>query len=81
VAGHYYDSAIAIIKALRDEGLSTEADAIDEAVSTATLGTELVSILVYELKRTNVAEKSGNLILRKRINGLLAAIERELSTP
>ena len=74
----YWERAREIVAALRREGLNAEADVVDEAVTAACTGTELIVGVRWHLQQSGAAAKTINRDTRRAIDSLLQDIDMEL---
>lgn len=76
---NYYNEAFVIADALAAEGLVTESKAIRDAIESSSTATEILMRLRWQMQQIHAAKKSLLLHSRRRIESLIAALDRELS--
>jgi hypothetical protein len=70
----YHQEAREIAQHLADEGHSTEARALIEAIDSGATGTEILMALRWHLQQVDMAKLAMNLGMRTKIRELIAAI-------
>jgi len=76
---NYYNDAFGIADALAAEGLVTESKAIRDAIESSSTATEILMRLRWQMQQIHAAKNSISLDTRRRIESLIAALDRELS--
>jgi hypothetical protein len=75
----YYAETARIAKALQDEGLDSEAQALRDIVDRGSTATEILMGVRWQLKQSDVINKTQNFATKRGIQTLLDALDRELS--
>ena len=74
----YWERALEIVASLRREGLNAEADRVNEAVTAAGTGTELIIGVRWHLQQSGAVDKTIDRDTRRAIVSLLEDIDMEL---
>jgi hypothetical protein len=75
----YYAETGQIIEALTSEGLSSEADALREAMAKGSTATEILMAIRWHLQQIDRANKSANLTTKRRVRALVKELDKVLS--
>lgn len=76
---NYYDEAFRIADDLAAQGLVTESTAIRDAIESSSTATEILMRLRWQMREINAVDKTVLLGTRRRMESLIAALERELA--
>jgi ABC-type branched-subunit amino acid transport system substrate-binding protein len=75
----YYAETHAIAAALASEGLSSDAEALRDAIAAGSTGTEILMHVRWLLRQLDEANKTSSLVTKRKIRDVLAALDRALS--
>ena len=75
----YYEEARTIINSLEREGLRSEADAVREVMAAGATATEILMGVRWQLQQIERANKTANVVTKRRIRELLQELNKVLS--
>ena len=75
----FYAETRAIAEAFVDEGLSSDAEALQAAMAEGATATEILMRIRWLLQQIDRANKTSNLATKRRIDELLKALDAVLS--
>jgi hypothetical protein len=75
----YYEEARQIITALKSEGLLAEADAVREVMEAGVTATEILMGVRWQLKQIDGANKTANVVTKRKIRDLVEELNKVLS--
>jgi hypothetical protein len=75
----YYAQTRQIIDALAAEGLSSDGDALRDAIAAGSTGTEILMAVRWHLQQVDRSNKTSNVVTKRMIRELLDQLESLLS--
>jgi hypothetical protein len=76
---NYYDEAFGIADDLAAQGLVTESKAVRDAIESSSTATEILMRLRWQMHQINAVGKAALPGTRRRMESLIAALDRELA--